>query len=60
MSKISNCPTCGAKCKTKNDKAGGDIVYSALQDEDAFNKIQQLKEHIQKLREEIKNDNASC
>jgi hypothetical protein len=48
MSKIVNCPTCGARCKTETDKKSGEVVYKGLQDEDAFKKIQQLKEALKK------------
>ena len=50
MSHIVNCPTCGARCKTKTDKENGETVYTALQDEDAFKKIQQLKEQLMKMK----------
>lgn len=59
MSKIVNCPTCGARCKTQTDKESGETTYKGLQDEDAFNKIQQLKQQLQKLREELKNKSTS-
>ena len=55
MSKVVNCPTCGARCKTQTDKESGETLYKALQDEDAFKKIQQLKEQLMKM----KNKNAS-
>lgn len=59
MSKIANCPTCGARCKTQTDKESGETIYKGLQDEDAFDKIQKLKQQIQKLREELKNKSTS-
>ncbi|MGD9211330.1 MAG: hypothetical protein PVI90_11165 [Desulfobacteraceae bacterium] len=59
MSHVVNCPTCNAKCKTKTDKQTGETIYSALQDEDLGNKIKQLKEQIQKLRKQIKDQDAS-
>lgn len=49
MSRIVHCPTCGARCKTQTDKKRGETLYKALQDEDAFKKIQQLKEQLMKL-----------
>lgn len=50
MSTVVNCPTCGARCKTQTDKESGEVIYKALQDEDAFKKIQQLKEALKKKR----------
>ena len=51
MGKVVTCPTCGAKCKTEKDKESGEVNYKALQDEDAFKKIQQLKEALKKERQ---------
>jgi hypothetical protein len=48
MSKIEQCPTCGARCKTTADKESGKVHYTALQDEDAFKKIEMLKKQIMK------------
>ena len=48
MSKIEECPTCGAKCKTTVNKDTGERKYQALQDEDAHKKIEQLKKAIMK------------
>ncbi len=59
MSKIVNCPTCGARCKTQTDKESGEITYRGLQDDDAFNKIEALKKRIQKLTQELEEKNAS-
>ena len=59
MSKIVNCPTCGARCKTTTDKDSGESKYSGLQDEDAFNKINQLKKVIRELREKLKEKDES-
>ena len=50
MSKVEQCPTCGARCKTEIDKKSGEVHYKALQDEDAFKKIQMLKEQLLKKR----------
>ena len=49
MSDIRICPTCGAKAKykVKDDKE----TFSAVQDEDAFKKIGQLKKAMQKFKE---------
>ena len=59
MSKIVNCPICGARCKTTTDKESGEVTYKGLQDDDAFNKINQLKKVIQELREKLKEKDAS-
>jgi len=48
MSKIEHCPTCGARCKTTTDQETRVVKYQALQDEDAFKKIEQLKKQIMK------------
>ncbi|WP_405575820.1 hypothetical protein [Winogradskyella sp. Asnod2-B02-A] len=49
MSDVRICPTCGAKAKykVKDDKE----TFSAVQDEDAFKKIGQLKKAMQKFKE---------
>ncbi|RED43896.1 hypothetical protein DFQ10_10485 [Winogradskyella eximia] len=49
MSDIKICPTCGAKAKykVKDDKE----TFSAVQDEDAFKKVGQLKKAMQKFKE---------
>lgn len=59
MGKLVNCPACGARCKAQTEKESGETIYKGLQDEDAFNKIQQLKQQLQKLRDELKHKNAS-
>ena len=48
MSKIVTCPTCGAKCKSESSSETGETVYKALQDEDLFKKIEQLKQQVMK------------
>ena len=48
MSKIQPCPTCGAKCKTESNTETEETVYRALQDEDLFKKIEQLKQQVMK------------
>ena len=52
MSKVEQCPTCGARCKTTVSKESGEISYKALQDEDAFKKIELLKRQIMKKEAE--------
>jgi len=54
MSKIEHCPQCGARCKTTVDKESGEIHYQGLQDDDAFKKIEQLKEQLNKKIEQLK------
>lgn len=49
MSNIANCPTCGAKAKTREKE--GSVLYEGVQDEEAFNKIKQLKKVMQKFKE---------
>lgn len=53
MSAITICPTCGGKSKVKNVK--GTISYQAMQDEEAFQKIQQLKKAMQKWKDKAEN-----
>ncbi|WP_340156697.1 hypothetical protein [uncultured Winogradskyella sp.] len=49
MSDIKICPTCGAKAKYK--VKDGKETFSAVQDEDAFKKVGQLKKAMQKFKE---------
>jgi|GEM_PF-789907 len=54
MSKIALCPTCHGKAKIKADRQTGETSYSAIQDEEAFKKIGQLKKALQKSMEKAK------
>lgn len=49
MSQIASCPTCGSKSKTSSQD--GATIYRAVQDEEAFKKIGQLKKAMQKFKE---------
>lgn len=49
MSQVAHCPTCGSKSKTKEKE--GEIVYEAIQDEEALRKIGQLKKSMEKFKE---------
>lgn len=49
MSDIKICPTCGAKAKYK--VKDGIETFIAVQDEDAFKKVGQLKKAMQKFKE---------
>jgi len=49
MSQLAQCPTCGSKSKI-NEK-DGQVLYQAVQDEEAFRKISQLKSAMQKFKE---------
>ena len=49
MSQVSLCPTCGGKSKIK--EKDGEITYQAVQDEEAFKKIGQLKKAMQTFKE---------
>lgn len=49
MSKVANCPTCGSKSRIK--EKNGETIYLAVQDEEAFKKIGQLKKAMQKFKE---------
>jgi len=48
MSQVALCPTCQAKAKIKENKQTGETSYNAIQDEEAFKKIGQLKKAMQK------------
>ena len=48
MSQVANCPTCGGKSKIK--EVDGQTVYTAVQDEEAFKKIGQLKKAMEKFK----------
>ena len=41
MSQVANCPSCGSKSKIK--EKDGQIIYEAIQDEEVFKKVAQLK-----------------
>lgn len=49
MSKVSICPTCSSKSKIK--EKDGVILYKAIQEEDVFKKIGQLKKAMNKYKE---------
>lgn len=49
MSQVAICPTCGSKAKYK--EKDGIVSYQAIQDEDAFQKISQLKKAMEKFKE---------
>lgn len=48
MSTVAICPNCGSKSQIK--EKDGIITYKAVQDEDAFKKIGQLKAAMQKFK----------
>ncbi|NIJ45640.1 putative transcriptional regulator [Wenyingzhuangia heitensis] len=48
MSTIASCPTCGSKSKIK--ETNGQTTYQAVQDDEAFKKIEQLKKAMQKFK----------
>lgn len=48
MSEIAICPTCGSKSSVK--LSDGLKSYQAVQDEEAFKKIEQLKKAMQKFK----------
>lgn len=49
MSKVVNCPTCGAKAKIR--EKDGETTYKGLTDEEKGKKIQQLKKAMIKFKE---------
>lgn len=48
MSQVANCPSCGGKSKIKGKE--GEIIYQAVQDEEVFKKIGQLKKAMEKFK----------
>ncbi|MGS0527893.1 hypothetical protein ACU8V7_24610 [Zobellia nedashkovskayae] len=48
MSEVASCPTCGSKSKIKERE--GKKTYEAVQDEEAFKKIGQLKKAMEKFK----------
>jgi len=48
MSQVSNCPTCGGKSKVKEEH--GERTYQAVQNEEAFAKVAQLKKALNKFK----------
>ncbi|MCL5246635.1 hypothetical protein M4I21_12490 [Cellulophaga sp. 20_2_10] len=48
MSKVAKCPTCGSNSKIK--EIDGIINYEAVQDDEAFKKISQLKKAMEKFK----------
>lgn len=48
MSDVALCPTCGSKSKIK--AKNGVTTYQAVQDEEAFKKIGQLKKAMEKFK----------
>ena len=48
MSQVASCPTCGSKSKIK--EVNGETTYQAIQDEEVFIKIDQLKKAMEKFK----------
>lgn len=48
MSQVEECPTCASKSKVK--EVQGEITYQAVQNEEAFVKIGQLKKAMEKFK----------
>ncbi|WP_417602811.1 hypothetical protein [Owenweeksia hongkongensis] len=48
MSTVALCPTCGSKSRIK--EKDGETIYSAVQDDEAFKKIGQLKKAMEKFK----------
>ena len=48
MSQVTLCPTCGSTSKIKDNN--GKISYEAIQDDEAFKKISQLKKAMEKFK----------
>ncbi|WP_372938772.1 hypothetical protein [Seonamhaeicola sp.] len=48
MSDVRTCPTCGAKAKYKEKE--GVETFTAVQDEEAFKKIGQMKKAMEKFK----------
>lgn len=48
MSTIAICPTCGSKSRIKEKE--GETIYRAVQDDEAFKKIGQMKKAMEKFK----------
>ncbi|MCL7764699.1 hypothetical protein MPF19_14840 [Polaribacter sp. Z014] len=48
MSQVGICPTCGSKSKIKEKE--GNTIYTAVQDDEAFKKIGQMKKAMEKFK----------
>jgi hypothetical protein len=48
MSDVRTCPTCGAKAKYK--EKDGTVTFTAIQDEEAFKKVGQMKKAMEKFK----------
>ncbi|WP_298497693.1 hypothetical protein [uncultured Algibacter sp.] len=48
MSKVSICPTCGSKSKIKEEN--GIVSYEAIQEDEVFKKVSQLKKAMEKFK----------
>ncbi|WP_289062958.1 hypothetical protein [uncultured Zobellia sp.] len=48
MSQVATCPTCGSKSRVKEKE--GVVSYQAVQDEEAFKKIGQMKKAMEKFK----------
>ena len=48
MSQVAICPTCGSNSKIKVKE--GNTIYTAVQDDEAFKKIGQLKKAMEKFK----------
>ena len=54
MSLVALCPTCNGKSKIKENEQSSEIIYSAIEDEEAFKKIGQLKKGMIKAMDKAK------
>ena len=48
MSQVANCPICGSKSKII--KTNGEHTYQAIQADEVFNKVGQLKKAMEKFK----------
>ncbi|MCM4152922.1 hypothetical protein DHD05_15120 [Arenibacter sp. N53] len=48
MSQVSICPTCGSKSRIK--ESDGVTSYQAIQDDEVFKKVSQLKKAMEKFK----------
>jgi len=48
MSQVTMCPTCGSKSKIK--ETNGEAIYTAVQDDEVFKKVGQLKKAMEKFK----------
>lgn len=60
MSQVTNCPTCGAVCRSAGQNSEGLPKLIALQNTDAQKKIEQLKQSLDQLQETLRTERSTA